>query len=157
MTERLPPRLAVWLLKHFGSGADNEALLGDLAEQYVEKRSPMWYWRQAIGAILVRGDRSRNNIMRHGFRIVLWASAGFLVSAGWGFYFAAANKAIPIGLISYALASLSQPAAGVVAHFYPHYLLGLRAVAIANALTYAFVGVIVETIRRRSQTFRTSN
>jgi hypothetical protein len=48
-----PPRLARWLLKHFGSSSDNEALLGDLAEQYVEKGRPAWYWRQAIGAILV--------------------------------------------------------------------------------------------------------
>jgi len=80
----------------------------------------------------------------------MWASAGFLVSAGWGFYFATTNKAIPIRLIVDALARLTQPAAAVVLYFNPHYLLGLRAVAIANAVTYAFVGLIVETIRRRS-------
>jgi hypothetical protein len=79
----------------------------------------------------------------------MWASAGFLVSAGWGFYFATTNKAIPSRLIVDALARLTQPAAAVVLYFNPHYLLGLRAVAIANAVTYAFVGLIVETIRRR--------
>jgi hypothetical protein len=88
--------------------------------------------------------------MRSGFRVVIWASAGFLVSAGWGFYFATTNKAIPIRLVVDALARLTQPAAAVVVYFNPHYLLGLRAVAIANAVTYAFVGLIVETIRRRS-------
>ena len=80
----------------------------------------------------------------------MWVSVGFLVSAGWGFYFATTNKAMPIRLIVDALARLSQPAAAVVLYFNPHYLLGLRAVAIANAVTYAFFGLIVETIRRRS-------
>ena len=87
--------------------------------------------------------------MRGGFRVAAWASAGFLVSAGWGFYFATTNKAIPIRLIVDALARLTQPAAAIVLYFNPHYLLGLRAVAIANSMTYAFVGLIVEMIRRR--------
>ena len=52
--------------------------------------------------------------MRNGLRIVMWAGGGFLVSAVWGFYVAATNKDIPIGLIVYALASLTQPAAAVV-------------------------------------------
>jgi hypothetical protein len=79
----------------------------------------------------------------------MWASAGFLVSAGWGFYFATANKTIPIRLIVDALARLTQPAAAVAVYFNPHYLLGLHAVAIANAVTYGFVGLTVETIRQR--------
>ena len=87
--------------------------------------------------------------MRGGFRVAMWASAGFVVSAGWGFYFATTNKAIPIRLIVDALARLTQPAAAIVLYFNPHYLLGLRAVAIANAVTYTFVGLIVQTIRRR--------
>jgi hypothetical protein len=89
--------------------------------------------------------------MRNGFRIALWAGVGILVSAGWGFYFAAANKSIPIGPIVYGLARLTEPTAAVVLYFNPHYPLGLRAVAIANAVTYAFLGLIVEMIRRRSQ------
>jgi hypothetical protein len=95
--------------------------------------------------------------MRNRLRIVIWASAGFLVSAGWGLYFAAAGKGIPIRLIVYALAGITQPAAAIVVYFNPHYLLGLRAVELANAVTYACVGLIVETIRRRSQILRISN
>ena len=53
MTPRQPPRLAVWMLKHFGSGPDNDALLGDLAEQYAEKNSAWWYCRQTLGGIVV--------------------------------------------------------------------------------------------------------
>jgi len=94
--------------------------------------------------------------MRSGLRIIIWASAGFLVSAGWGLYFAATNKDIPIGLIVYALATLTQPTVAVFVYFNPHTLFGLRAVEIANAATYAFVGLIVETIRR-SQILHTSN
>jgi hypothetical protein len=86
--------------------------------------------------------------MRNGFRIVMWACSGFLVSAGWGFYFAATNKSIAIAPMVYALARLTEPAAAFVLYFNPDYLLGLRVVEIANAITYAFIGLIVETIRR---------
>jgi len=53
MTQKQPPKLAVWMLRHFGSGSDNNALLGDLAEQYGEKNSALWYWRQTLGGIVV--------------------------------------------------------------------------------------------------------
>jgi len=45
--------MATWMLKHFGSGSNNDAVLGDLAEQYVQNGSTMWYWRQAMQAIPV--------------------------------------------------------------------------------------------------------
>src|SRR5207249_2264224 len=48
-----PPVIATWMLKHFGSGPSNDAVLGDLAEQYLQKDSAMWYWRQAMKAIAV--------------------------------------------------------------------------------------------------------
>ncbi len=53
MRSKQPPRIATWMLKHFGSGPNNDALLGDLAEQYPQKDSAMWYWRQAMKAIPV--------------------------------------------------------------------------------------------------------
>jgi hypothetical protein len=88
--------------------------------------------------------------MRNGFRIVMWASAGFLVSVCWGFYFAAANKSVPIEPIVYALAYLTQPFAGVVLYLDPHYALGLRAVVVANAATYALIGIVKERIPKRT-------
>ena len=48
-----PPRIATWMLKHFGPGPDNDTLLGDLAEQYQRNGNAMWYWRQALKAIPV--------------------------------------------------------------------------------------------------------
>jgi len=53
MTSKQPPRFATWMLKHFGSGPDNDTVLGDLAEQYVQNGSASWYRRQALKAIWV--------------------------------------------------------------------------------------------------------
>ena len=45
MTLKHPPGVATWLLKHFGSGPDKDAVLGDLAEQYSRNNNAAWYWR----------------------------------------------------------------------------------------------------------------
>lgn len=81
-------------------------------------------------------------------RIGLWASAGALVSLGWGLYFARASKEIPIDTIVYALARLTQPTAAVLLYIKPNLPLGLTWVAVANTATYALLGLVVETIRQ---------
>jgi hypothetical protein len=48
-----PPELATWLLEHFVLGNKNEALAGDLLEEFRQRCSVAWYWRQVLGAILV--------------------------------------------------------------------------------------------------------
>ena len=53
MTPKQPPAIPTWMLKHFGSGPNNDVLLGDLAEQYRQNDDVMWYWRQAMKAIPV--------------------------------------------------------------------------------------------------------
>jgi hypothetical protein len=83
------------------------------------------------------------------FRIAISASTGFLVAVGWGFYFTITDKAKPIEPLVYTLANLTQPAAAVILYFNPHGPLGLHTVVLENAATYAMVGLIVETIRRR--------
>ena len=80
-------------------------------------------------------------------RTAIWTSAGFLVSLGWGFYFAFTNKGIPIGPAVHALARLTQPTAAVILYLHPASALGLTWVAVANAVTYALLGLVVETIR----------
>lgn len=82
-------------------------------------------------------------------RISVWMGAGFLVSFGWGFYFAIANKSIPIEPLVMTLAKLTNPAAAVVLYLNPGSPLGLTMVAVTNAATYALLGLIVETVRRR--------
>jgi hypothetical protein len=42
------------LFEHFASGADSEAILGDLAERYIAGKSGAWYWKQVLVAIAVR-------------------------------------------------------------------------------------------------------
>ena len=39
MTNQRPPRLATWVLRHFGLSPNNDAVLGDLVERYSEGRS----------------------------------------------------------------------------------------------------------------------
>ncbi|HLW97726.1 MAG TPA: hypothetical protein VKR82_03700 [Candidatus Acidoferrales bacterium] len=90
-------------------------------------------------------------------RIAAWASAGFLVSFGWGFYFATANKGIPVGPIAHTLAQLTQPAAAVVSYVNPASPLGLTWVAVTNAATYALLGLMVETVRGHHRSLRLSN
>jgi hypothetical protein len=51
MTARKPPRFARWLVEHFASSYQREALVGDLFEEYQSGRSRLWYWRQALYAV----------------------------------------------------------------------------------------------------------
>jgi hypothetical protein len=83
-------------------------------------------------------------------RTAIWMSAGFLVSLGWGFYFANANKETPIGPIVHTLARLTQPSAAVILYLNPAASFGLTWVAFANAATYALCGLTAGMIRRPS-------
>jgi hypothetical protein len=46
-----PPSGPTWLLNRFGLG--NDALTGDLFEDYSQGRSAAWYWKQVLIAIVV--------------------------------------------------------------------------------------------------------
>ena len=48
-----PPRIARWLLSHFGCSPNNDAVIGDLDERYrAGGRSHLWYWKQMLVAIV---------------------------------------------------------------------------------------------------------
>jgi len=51
MNSAKPPRLAAWILKHFGPELNQEALTGDLNEALQQGRPKGWYWRQVVAAI----------------------------------------------------------------------------------------------------------
>jgi preprotein translocase subunit SecY len=51
MTQQRPPAVATWLLKRAARG--NDALIGDLLEQYRGGRSAAWYWRQVLTTVVV--------------------------------------------------------------------------------------------------------
>ncbi|HEV2322392.1 MAG TPA: hypothetical protein VGS10_00445 [Terracidiphilus sp.] len=53
MKEAKPPSLATWMLEHLTPADRDEALAGDLLEDFQSGRSTGWYWRQAIAACTV--------------------------------------------------------------------------------------------------------
>jgi hypothetical protein len=63
----VPPTMATWMLKHLVLGHRNEALEGDLLEEFQRRRSASWYWRQVLGAIL-----GFSNVLRAGW-VTVWA------------------------------------------------------------------------------------
>jgi len=52
MTVPAPPALATWLLHRMVPGENNEALAGDLLEEFHRRGSVAWYWRQVLGAMV---------------------------------------------------------------------------------------------------------
>lgn len=79
-------------------------------------------------------------------KIFMWASVGFLVAAFWALYafatFPSTNERM---LNVWGLVSLTCP----VAIAGKHYPISLYEVLVSNALTYALLGLIVETLRRQ--------
>jgi hypothetical protein len=76
-------------------------------------------------------------------RIVMWAGAGSLVAAFWALYFYP-TAPIPINsaALMWTLARLTCPV--VIASFYFHFPLGVYWTILANAATYALIGLTVE-------------
>lgn len=81
--------------------------------------------------------------MKH--RIAIWASAGFLVAVGWAVYFAVANKEVPTARLVYVLTRATCPIAIAGAHF----PMSMYFVFLANAATYALLGLVVGTLRQQ--------
>ena len=82
------------------------------------------------------------------FRIFLWAFAGFLVAAGWAFYAAATfPDLIQAKPLVWNLALLTQPVAWASMHF--NFPASIYLVFGSNVLSYALVGLIVESLRRQ--------
>ena len=84
------------------------------------------------------------------YRIAIWAAAGFLVASGWAVYFLVATNDRLIEPIVSALARSTCP----VVMLGSHYPVSLFAALAANVVTYALVGLVVETLRRQ---FKHSN
>jgi hypothetical protein len=80
------------------------------------------------------------------YRIAMWASAGFLVAACWAIY---ASATFPLTnermRDAWTLVSITCPIAIAGMHF----PISLYWTLAANAVTYALVGLVVETVRRQ--------
>jgi hypothetical protein len=80
------------------------------------------------------------------YRIAMWASAGFLVAGGWALYAAATFPFTSERMReAWTLISVTCPVAIAGMHF----PISLYWTLIANAATYALLGLIVETLRHR--------
>jgi len=53
MKHENPPAAARWFLEHLVPGKKNDALAGDLLEEFRAGRSTLWYWRQVLAAFMV--------------------------------------------------------------------------------------------------------
>ena len=80
------------------------------------------------------------------YRIALWGSAGFLVAGFWALFAYATFPSTNDRLRDlWVLVSLTCP----VAIAGRHYPISLYAALAANAVTYALIGLIVETLRHQ--------
>jgi hypothetical protein len=79
------------------------------------------------------------------YRIALWATAGFLVASGWAVYFSLASKDRTMESIVFTFLRLTCP----IAILGSHYSVSLYMSLVANAVTYALIGLAVETLRRQ--------
>jgi hypothetical protein len=74
MREIEPPSLATWMLRHCIPGRRNEALAGDLLEEFRAGRSIAWYWRQVLDAIVLGCTREILNRSSMAFFAALMAA-----------------------------------------------------------------------------------
>ena len=74
-----PPALATWLLEHVHFSNTDEALAGDLLEEFRRRRSVAWYWRQVLVAILVGFG---NEVRTHRVLAIRTSLIGLAVSSG---------------------------------------------------------------------------
>jgi hypothetical protein len=75
-------------------------------------------------------------------RIAIWAAVGFIVAGCWALYAGASPATIERTQNLWILARITCPIT-----FASHLTLSLYAVLIVNAVTYALIGLIVETMR----------
>jgi len=83
-----PPELARWLLNRLGCSPNNEGIIGDLDERYRQGRSRVWYWRQALAAIVSGFVTLIHNNRRLAIRAL---------AIGWGLIFLS-TQALPLEL-----------------------------------------------------------
>jgi hypothetical protein len=82
MINREPPKIAVWLLKHWASPYQRESLVGDILEMYRAGRSRTWYWRQAMVALILAQARALRLLPHTGFGAALLRLVNALLLAG---------------------------------------------------------------------------
>lgn len=57
MTQRVPIKIGLWLLRRLGGGYHSESLMGDLIEQHARGRTGGWVWREIVVAVVIAQAR----------------------------------------------------------------------------------------------------
>jgi hypothetical protein len=68
-----PPSLATWMLDRFVPGKRDEALAGDLLEEFRAGRTGRWYWRQVVSAIAIALIRTLGDNASRVLFAALWS------------------------------------------------------------------------------------
>lgn len=92
MTAKQPPRMATYILEHLGP--QNDAVPGDLVEEYRAGRSAFWYWWQVLSAILigVAADLRAHQLLAARSVILTWAVVIAWVESTWTLYLWVSDK-----------------------------------------------------------------
>jgi hypothetical protein len=75
-----PPTIAKWLLSHFGCSPNNQSVIGDLDERYRQGRSYLWYWKQALQAIVAS---FLNEVWEHKLLAIRALLIGWVIKVTW--------------------------------------------------------------------------
>lgn len=70
-----PPPLASWVLEHLSAGEQDEALAGDLLEEFRTGRTDAWYWSQVLAAVAVKWFESLGGRAPMLVFVFLWSMA----------------------------------------------------------------------------------
>jgi len=79
MTRTEPPSIARWMLEHLMSAERDEALAGDLQEEFCAGRSALWYWHQVLSAVAIRCARE----VRVHYAALLFATLWSMLAPVW--------------------------------------------------------------------------
>jgi len=78
-----PPRLATWILEHLVLATDKDVLAGDLLEEFEDRRSVGWYWRQVLIAVFVGFSKELSRQWRAAGFAVVWTLASVIALRLW--------------------------------------------------------------------------
>ena len=120
MRSSLPPKVANWLLARFDV---DEALIGDLVEEYGRDHSRAWFWRQTVVAVIKTGATDVHSHKLIAIRAVVigwmveslvgWTMKQFVIGGVYGLAFNSVFPfiVVPAGLMLGGLLS-AQPHRG---------------------------------------------
>jgi hypothetical protein len=93
---------------------------------------------------MIRAEDDRGDGMK--YRIAAWAGLGFLIAGLWAIYVSATFPDTSERIRDlWTLVSLTCP----IAIAGRHHAISLYEVLVANSVTYAMLGILVETLRRQ--------